>query len=95
MAIDRRKLLAFGGLGAIGAGTGLNGPEIRFGSQGLTIHIIRGDKGWFVAVPEFNKVDYHGRTIEQFNPARELLPIKTIPLDEFLKALDDLGNETV
>jgi len=82
--MDRRKLLALGGLGGIGASTGEFGPEAdpNYGGS-LTIRIQRTmyDSEWTVLVPDLE---------HKWLPGRYMPPVKWMPLSEFLAELDKL-----
>jgi hypothetical protein len=87
MSVDRRKLFALGGLGALGAGTGLAGPELDW-PAGITIRISwrwsAGPKpGWHVLVPDWD----HDFQWNVANVATQTPPVKWMPLEEFLAAL--------
>lgn len=80
MTIDRRKLFALSGLGAIGAGTGALGPEVQLGSGGIVIRIYQDYSGrWVVAVPDFD-------ADPNWLPGH-VMPVKGMPIDEFLAAI--------
>jgi hypothetical protein len=76
MSIDRRKLFAVGGFGALAGVGGVRGPEVHL-HGGITIHIVKGDDGWLVAVPDFDHYRFNG----------EIPAIKMMPMAEFLEAL--------
>lgn len=84
MSIDRRKLFALGGLGAIGIGTGEIGPEAdpNYGAA-ITIRIRRErtEHGleWAVLVPDYDM---------RWTPGREIPPVKWMPLSEWLAAVE-------
>lgn len=82
MSIDRRKLFALGGLGAVGIGTGVYGPELDFASLGITVRLRRDYKtGWGIIVPDW---DGH----PDWQPGK-IHAVKTMPVAEFLAALDE------
>lgn len=87
MTVDRRKLFALGGLGAIGVGTGEFGPEAdpNYGPS-LTIKIRKdwtpNGVEWCVLVPDFDL---------KWQVGRELPPVKWTPLAEWLKAVEELN----
>jgi hypothetical protein len=75
MDIDRRKLFAVGGAGAIAGIGGIQGPEVDF-NGGVTIRIFKGRDGWNVAVPDW----------DGYRPG-DIPAIKGMPINEFLQAL--------
>lgn len=86
MGIDRRSLLAIGGLGAFGGGAGMAGPETALGIPlGLTIRVIKNwADGWCVVVPDPDQ----GWVIGSHTP-----PIKLMPIKDFLDQIDKLNIE--
>lgn len=87
MTVDRRKLFALGGLGAIGIGTGELGPEVDPAAGGsITVKIRKSwtEKGfvWAVMVPDFDYV---------WQPGLATPPVKWMPLTEWLAALDKIN----
>lgn len=77
--IDRRKLFALGGLGAIGATTGQSGPELDPSSAAVTVRLSRRLGVWSVLVPDW---EYAG------DVGAMAIPLKWMPLTEFLATLD-------
>jgi hypothetical protein len=86
MSIDRRRLFALGGLGAVGAGTGALGPELNL-HGGITVTLYQDLDGWKVAVPDF---DYAGGRWR----AGSILPMKGMPITEFLAELEKLPEQS-
>ena len=81
MSIDRRKLFALGGAGAIGAAGGRLGPEFNL-HGGLTIHVVKGHDGWLVATPDWEMING-----PYFQPG--MIPqVKMVPVTEFFEMLE-------
>lgn len=80
MAIDRRKLFALGGLGAISVGTGEHGPEFDVALAGaVTVKLGRRYGEWCVLVPDWNYKWHVGAAAP---------PVTWMKLSEFLAVLD-------
>jgi hypothetical protein len=75
MDMDRRKLFALGGLGAVAGLGGIQGPEVSF-HGGVTIRIFKGSDGWMVAVPDW----------DGYRPG-DVPAVTGMPIDEFLAKL--------
>jgi hypothetical protein len=80
MDVDRRKLFAVGGFGALAGLGGIQGPEASF-AGGITIRIQRHPDGWMVAVPDWDTYRIG-----------EVPAVKMTPLNEFLAALGKEPN---
>ncbi len=81
--LDRRKLFALGGAGiAVGAGTGALGAEVDPAKPGITVQIRFYGGQWEVVVPDWEHAE-RGHPVHGY-----LLPVKWIPLTEFLGALE-------
>lgn len=86
MAIDRRKLFALGGVGALGIAGGERGPEIDVGAAGaLTVKIARRCGEWCVLVPDWDL---------RWAVGAHAPPIKWMPLAEFLAQIDAVNLST-
>lgn len=87
MNIDRRKLFALGGLGAVGAaGTGALGPEYTL-HGGITITIQQmNDGGWGVAVPDWDEMKSRWHKVHM-TPV-----IKIMPMAEFFDELNKMDE---
>ena len=90
MTVDRRKLFALGGLGAIGASTGEFGPEVdpNYGAS-ITIRVRRertdsGGLEWAVLVPDFDA---------RWMVGRYLPPVKWMPLNEWLSSVEEISSK--
>jgi hypothetical protein len=80
MDINKRKLLAAGGLGVlIGGATGAKGAEIHPGWPGFTIGVCKYQGEWCVAVPDWE----NSRNLQS-----QIAATKWMPLTEWLEIMD-------
>ena len=85
--LNRRRLFALGGLGALAAGTGIHGPEIDPDLPGaLVLRVRKNYKTWVVCVPDYETA---------WTPGVMMPPVKWVPLEEFLAELDTLQREMI
>lgn len=86
--MNRRSLLALGGLGAFGAASGAAGPELDITTGAIIVKIAKPwghSAGWRVLVPDLDRMGHIGQLP---------VPVNWMPLQDFLDQIDKLNMES-